>query len=79
MNRIAFEEGVRSKLFAAGKCWKKEGWVISLYWQTGDKYPILKIKKVEISPQSGDAPKLYAERNLEGFTSEWNISRTRDK
>jgi len=37
------------KMFAFGKCSKKDGWVVSLYQRVGDRYAMLKVKKLESS------------------------------
>jgi len=34
-------------VFASGKCWKKNGWIISVYRSTENKFNTVKIKKVK--------------------------------
>jgi len=31
--------------FAVGKCWKKDGWIISIYQGIGDPHKTMKIRK----------------------------------
>jgi hypothetical protein len=37
---------VKLGLLGSGKCWKKDGWVVSIYKQAGDRYHTLKLKKL---------------------------------
>jgi len=34
------------EILAVGKCWKRDGWIISVYQRLGDRYATLKIKRV---------------------------------
>lgn len=34
-------------MFAAGKCWKKDGWIISVYQGVEDPYVTLKLRKMK--------------------------------
>lgn len=38
-------------MFAVGKCWKKDGWIISMYKRIGDPYITVKVKKAKVPAQ----------------------------
>jgi hypothetical protein len=37
---------VKLGLLGSGKCWKKDGWVVSIYKRVGDRYNTVKLKKL---------------------------------
>jgi len=34
-------------MFAAGKCWKRNGWILSLYSQAGDQHATFKVRRIK--------------------------------
>lgn len=39
-------------MFAAGKCWKRDGWIISMYKALGDPYKTMKAKKLKLPAEA---------------------------
>ena len=48
-------------MYALGKCWKREGWIVSVYQQTGDRYATLKIKRMKSRAQETSEMETYEE------------------
>jgi hypothetical protein len=48
-------------LYALGKCWKREGWIISMYQRIGDRYATLKIKRMKSPAQETSEMETYEE------------------
>jgi hypothetical protein len=48
-------------LYALGKCWKREGWIISMYQRIGDRYATVKIRKAEFPAQETGELKVCGE------------------
>ena len=34
-------------MYAVGVCWKRGGWMFSIYMRMGDAYPTLKVRRVK--------------------------------
>jgi len=34
-------------MIAAGKCWKREGWILSIYIKAGDRHVTLKARRID--------------------------------
>ena len=48
-------------MYALGKCWKREGWIISMYQRIGDRYATLKIKRTKSQAHETSAMETYEE------------------
>lgn len=51
-------------MYAVGVCWKRDGWIFSLYKRVGEAYPTLKVRMVEgegCNIQHAEAPKTMFE------------------
>lgn len=47
-------------MYAVGLCWKRDGWVFSLYKRLGEAYPTLNVRRVEsrgCDVQHAESPK----------------------
>jgi len=57
-------------LFAVGKCWKRDGSIISICQKCGDRYPTIKVKKTaaheleEMHVFEGDLKTVMEERSV---------------
>ena len=54
---------VRRELLVVGRCWKKDGWVVSVYQRIGDPYITMKVRKVKNSDQMGSKSKIQVEKH----------------
>ena len=58
------------ELFAVGKCWKRDGWIISVYLRLGDRYATVKLKKTatptpdQLEVLEGDLRTVMEERSI---------------
>jgi hypothetical protein len=40
-------------MYAVGVCWKRGGWMFSIYMRRGDAYPTMKVRRVKCGVRDG--------------------------
>jgi len=53
-------------MYAVGVCWKRGGWVFSVYRGRGDVYATLKVRRIK----HGEAATLKVQEALQGYDGE---------